>query len=188
MPSLQAHGEGGRRGAAGGGPEHAPPRRGHPAAALLDGAAGRLHRDQALRGERHGLSGGLEGHPRTLPGHGACSQGCEDGCTLIPNNCFTVTSELQPFPLGIRIDYILYKVMGTPLGWDGGGNGGGHLLTPLCPCPGWLRLHGEVRGAADHHGDSPGHGYPLLRPRGRDGNAARPEDGAGSRCHPQHGR
>uniref|UniRef100_A0A8B9TLC1 sphingomyelin phosphodiesterase n=1 Tax=Anas platyrhynchos TaxID=8839 RepID=A0A8B9TLC1_ANAPL len=36
-------------------------------------------------------------------------EGCEDGCTLIPNNCFTVNSELQPFPLGIRIDYILYK-------------------------------------------------------------------------------
>lgn len=47
---------------------------------------------------------------------GACSQGCEDGCTLIPSNRFTVKSELQPFPLGIRIDYILYKVMGAP-GW-----------------------------------------------------------------------
>ncbi|KAM6108205.1 LOW QUALITY PROTEIN: sphingomyelin phosphodiesterase 2 [Pterocles gutturalis] len=39
----------------------------------------------------------------------AWSQGCEDGCTLIPNNCFTVKTELLPFPLGIRIDYILYK-------------------------------------------------------------------------------
>uniref|UniRef100_A0A8B9C8E1 sphingomyelin phosphodiesterase n=1 Tax=Anser brachyrhynchus TaxID=132585 RepID=A0A8B9C8E1_9AVES len=36
-------------------------------------------------------------------------EGCEDGCTLIPSNRFTVKSELQPFPLGIRIDYILYK-------------------------------------------------------------------------------
>ncbi|NXC39929.1 NSMA phosphodiesterase, partial [Penelope pileata] len=36
-------------------------------------------------------------------------EGCEDGCTLVPNNCFTVKSELQPFPLGVRIDYILYK-------------------------------------------------------------------------------
>lgn len=44
---------------------------------------------------------------------GSCSQGCEDGCTLIPNNCFAVKSELQPFPLGIRIDYILYKVTGS---------------------------------------------------------------------------
>lgn len=42
------------------------------------------------------------------------SQGCEDGCTLIPKNCFTVKAELLPFPLGIRIDYILYKVMGDP--------------------------------------------------------------------------
>ncbi|KFQ38816.1 Sphingomyelin phosphodiesterase 2, partial [Mesitornis unicolor] len=36
-------------------------------------------------------------------------EGCEDGCTLIPKNCFTVKAELLPFPLGIRIDYILYK-------------------------------------------------------------------------------
>ncbi|KAM6370233.1 LOW QUALITY PROTEIN: sphingomyelin phosphodiesterase 2 [Pluvialis apricaria] len=36
-------------------------------------------------------------------------EGCEDGCTLVPNNCFTRKSELLPFPLGIRIDYILYK-------------------------------------------------------------------------------
>ncbi|NXU53375.1 NSMA phosphodiesterase, partial [Turnix velox] len=38
-------------------------------------------------------------------------EGCEDGCTLVPNNCFTVKSELLPFPLGIRIDYILYKAL-----------------------------------------------------------------------------
>ncbi|NWW54831.1 NSMA phosphodiesterase, partial [Pedionomus torquatus] len=44
-------------------------------------------------------------------------EGCEDGCTLVPNNCFTVKSELLPFPLGIRIDYILYKVTsGVPRG------------------------------------------------------------------------
>ncbi|XP_074833977.1 sphingomyelin phosphodiesterase 2 [Carettochelys insculpta] len=36
-------------------------------------------------------------------------EGCEDGCTLVPANCFTSKMELQPFPLGIRIDYILYK-------------------------------------------------------------------------------
>ncbi|XP_026720177.1 sphingomyelin phosphodiesterase 2 [Athene cunicularia] len=40
-------------------------------------------------------------------------EGCEDGCTLIPNNCFTVKSELLPFPLGIRIDYILYKAVSS---------------------------------------------------------------------------
>ncbi|NWI26406.1 NSMA phosphodiesterase, partial [Sula dactylatra] len=40
-------------------------------------------------------------------------EGCEDGCTLIPNNCFTVKSELLPFPLGIRIDYILYKAISS---------------------------------------------------------------------------
>ncbi|NXA18549.1 NSMA phosphodiesterase, partial [Ibidorhyncha struthersii] len=40
-------------------------------------------------------------------------EGCEDGCTLVPNNCFTVKSELLPFPLGIRIDYILYKAVSS---------------------------------------------------------------------------
>ncbi|NXI65215.1 NSMA phosphodiesterase, partial [Anseranas semipalmata] len=40
-------------------------------------------------------------------------EGCEDGCTLIPNNRFTIKSELQPFPLGIRIDYILYKAVSS---------------------------------------------------------------------------
>ncbi|NXP05933.1 NSMA phosphodiesterase, partial [Thinocorus orbignyianus] len=40
-------------------------------------------------------------------------EGCEDGCTLVPNNCFTIKSELLPFPLGIRIDYILYKAISS---------------------------------------------------------------------------
>ncbi|NXC33208.1 NSMA phosphodiesterase, partial [Campylorhamphus procurvoides] len=40
-------------------------------------------------------------------------EGCEDGCTLVPNNCFTDKSEMLPFPLGIRIDYILYKAMSS---------------------------------------------------------------------------
>ncbi|NXJ88594.1 NSMA phosphodiesterase, partial [Corythaixoides concolor] len=40
-------------------------------------------------------------------------EGCEDGCTLVPNNCFTVKTELLPFPLGIRIDYILYKAISS---------------------------------------------------------------------------
>ncbi|XP_071624550.1 sphingomyelin phosphodiesterase 2 [Heliangelus exortis] len=40
-----------------------------------------------------------------------CFEGCEDGCTLVPSNCFTVKAELLPFPLGIRIDYILYKAV-----------------------------------------------------------------------------
>ncbi|NWX13561.1 NSMA phosphodiesterase, partial [Aegotheles bennettii] len=43
----------------------------------------------------------------------ACFEGCEDGCTLIPNNCFTIKAELMPFPLGIRIDYILYKAISS---------------------------------------------------------------------------
>ncbi|NXE83445.1 NSMA phosphodiesterase, partial [Cochlearius cochlearius] len=40
-------------------------------------------------------------------------EGCEDGCTLVPNNCFTVKTELLPFPLGIRIDYVLYKAVSS---------------------------------------------------------------------------
>ncbi|NXY83070.1 NSMA phosphodiesterase, partial [Alcedo cyanopectus] len=40
-------------------------------------------------------------------------EGCENGCTLIPKNCFTLKTELLPFPLGIRIDYILYKAISS---------------------------------------------------------------------------
>ncbi|NXT08239.1 NSMA phosphodiesterase, partial [Prunella fulvescens] len=40
-------------------------------------------------------------------------EGCKNGCTLVPDNCFTNNSELLPFPLGIRIDYILYKAISS---------------------------------------------------------------------------
>ncbi|NWI47991.1 NSMA phosphodiesterase, partial [Picathartes gymnocephalus] len=40
-------------------------------------------------------------------------EGCKNGCTLVPDNCFTDSSELLPFPLGIRIDYILYKAISS---------------------------------------------------------------------------
>lgn len=36
-------------------------------------------------------------------------EGSPDGCTLVPSNRFTNKKELQTFPEGIRIDYILYK-------------------------------------------------------------------------------
>ncbi|XP_070795790.1 sphingomyelin phosphodiesterase 2 isoform X1 [Pituophis catenifer annectens] len=36
-------------------------------------------------------------------------KGCEDGCTLVPANCYISKKELQYYPQGIRIDYILYK-------------------------------------------------------------------------------
>uniref|UniRef100_A0A8C0F0V7 sphingomyelin phosphodiesterase n=1 Tax=Bubo bubo TaxID=30461 RepID=A0A8C0F0V7_BUBBB len=52
-------------------------------------------------------------HPEPPTHPDAPSQGCEDGCTLVPNNCFTVKTELLPFPLGIRIDYILYKAISS---------------------------------------------------------------------------
>lgn len=38
-------------------------------------------------------------------------QGCEDGITLIADNPFINKKELCPFEKGIRIDYILFKVM-----------------------------------------------------------------------------
>ncbi|XP_044299533.1 sphingomyelin phosphodiesterase 2 [Varanus komodoensis] len=38
-------------------------------------------------------------------------EGCEEGCTLVPANCFTSKKELRCYPKGIRIDYILYKGM-----------------------------------------------------------------------------
>ncbi|NXU34991.1 NSMA phosphodiesterase, partial [Drymodes brunneopygia] len=40
-------------------------------------------------------------------------EGRKNGCTLVPDNCFTDKSELLPFPLGIRIDYILYKAISS---------------------------------------------------------------------------
>uniref|UniRef100_A0A8U8BPS7 Sphingomyelin phosphodiesterase 2 n=2 Tax=Geospiza parvula TaxID=87175 RepID=A0A8U8BPS7_GEOPR len=40
-------------------------------------------------------------------------EGCKNGCTLVPDNCFIDKSELLPFPLGIRIDYILYKAISS---------------------------------------------------------------------------
>ncbi|XP_004702234.1 sphingomyelin phosphodiesterase 2 [Echinops telfairi] len=38
-------------------------------------------------------------------------QGCEEGCTMVPHNCYVNQQELQPFPFGIRIDYVLYKAV-----------------------------------------------------------------------------
>lgn len=74
---------------------------------------------------------GAHREPPTHPG--PCSQGCEDGCTLVPNNCFTVKTELLPFPLGIRIDYILYKVTGGPRPPAAGGREGRHRRHPPRP-------------------------------------------------------
>lgn len=39
-----------------------------------------------------------------------CFQGSPEGSTLVATNCFTNKKELQCYPEGIRIDYILYKV------------------------------------------------------------------------------
>ncbi|XP_007484485.1 sphingomyelin phosphodiesterase 2 isoform X2 [Monodelphis domestica] len=38
-------------------------------------------------------------------------QGCEDGCTMVPNNCFVNSKEMESFPRGVRIDYILFKAI-----------------------------------------------------------------------------
>ncbi|XP_046958255.1 sphingomyelin phosphodiesterase 2 isoform X1 [Lynx rufus] len=38
-------------------------------------------------------------------------KGSEEGCTMVPENCYVNQRELQPFPFGIRIDYVLYKAV-----------------------------------------------------------------------------
>ncbi|XP_004468452.2 sphingomyelin phosphodiesterase 2 [Dasypus novemcinctus] len=38
-------------------------------------------------------------------------KGCEEGCTMVPQNCYVNKQELEPFPSGIRIDYVLYKAV-----------------------------------------------------------------------------
>lgn len=38
-------------------------------------------------------------------------KGAEEGCTMVPENCYVNQQELEPFPLGIRIDYVLYKAV-----------------------------------------------------------------------------
>lgn len=38
-------------------------------------------------------------------------KGSEEGCTMIPENCYVKQQELEPFPSGIRIDYVLFKAI-----------------------------------------------------------------------------
>ncbi|XP_038540261.1 sphingomyelin phosphodiesterase 2 isoform X2 [Canis lupus familiaris] len=38
-------------------------------------------------------------------------KGSEEGCTMVPENCYVSQRELEPFPFGIRIDYVLYKAV-----------------------------------------------------------------------------
>ncbi|XP_049627157.1 sphingomyelin phosphodiesterase 2 [Suncus etruscus] len=38
-------------------------------------------------------------------------KGSEEGCTMIPENCYVKQHELEPFPSGIRIDYVLFKAI-----------------------------------------------------------------------------
>lgn len=33
---------------------------------------------------------------------------------MVPENCYVNQRELEPFPFGIRIDYVLYKVSVPP--------------------------------------------------------------------------
>ena len=33
---------------------------------------------------------------------------------MVPQNCYVNQQELEPFPCGIRIDYVLYKVRPLP--------------------------------------------------------------------------
>nr|KAF6463175.1 sphingomyelin phosphodiesterase 2 [Molossus molossus] len=38
-------------------------------------------------------------------------KGSEEGCTMVPGNCYVNQKELERFPCGIRIDYVLYKAV-----------------------------------------------------------------------------
>ncbi|XP_042795481.1 sphingomyelin phosphodiesterase 2 isoform X2 [Panthera leo] len=38
-------------------------------------------------------------------------KGSEEGCTMVPENCYVNQRELEAFPFGIRIDYVLYKAV-----------------------------------------------------------------------------
>lgn len=38
-------------------------------------------------------------------------KGSEEGCTMVPENCYVNQQELEPFPCGIRIDYVLFKAV-----------------------------------------------------------------------------
>lgn len=38
-------------------------------------------------------------------------QGSEEGCTMVPGNCYVSQQDLKLFPCGIRIDYVLYKAV-----------------------------------------------------------------------------
>uniref|UniRef100_A0A4X1V7Y9 Sphingomyelin phosphodiesterase 2 n=1 Tax=Sus scrofa TaxID=9823 RepID=A0A4X1V7Y9_PIG len=38
-------------------------------------------------------------------------KGSEEGCTMVPENCYVNQRELEQFPVGIRIDYVLYKAV-----------------------------------------------------------------------------
>ncbi|XP_067913115.1 sphingomyelin phosphodiesterase 2-like [Heterodontus francisci] len=57
-------------------------------------------------------------------------EGCEDGYTLLSQNCFASVSDSQSFPAGIRIDYVLYKgSRGFPVKCE-------HLTTTSGTAPG----------------------------------------------------
>ncbi|XP_037376100.1 sphingomyelin phosphodiesterase 2 [Talpa occidentalis] len=38
-------------------------------------------------------------------------KGSDEGCTMVPENCYVKQQELEPFSSGIRIDYMLYKAV-----------------------------------------------------------------------------
>ncbi|ELW50094.1 Sphingomyelin phosphodiesterase 2 [Tupaia chinensis] len=38
-------------------------------------------------------------------------EGSEEGYTMVPKNCYVSQQDLGPFPVGIRIDYVLYKAV-----------------------------------------------------------------------------
>ncbi|XP_023389159.1 sphingomyelin phosphodiesterase 2 isoform X1 [Pteropus vampyrus] len=92
-------------------------------------------------------------------------KGSEEGCTMVPENCYVNQQELEPFPCGIRIDYVLYKAVSgfciscktlkTTTGHDP------HSGTPLSDHEALMATL-CVRHSPPQHNPSPTHG-PVER-------------------------
>ncbi|KAK2498214.1 hypothetical protein MC885_009925, partial [Smutsia gigantea] len=94
-------------------------------------------------------------------------KGSEEGCTMVPKNCYVNPQELEPFPFGIRIDYVLYKAVSgfyiscktlkTTTGHDP------HSGTPLSDHEALMATL-CVRQSPPQHNPSPAHGLAERPP------------------------
>ncbi|KAM9665865.1 sphingomyelin phosphodiesterase 2 [Trichechus inunguis] len=94
-------------------------------------------------------------------------KGCDEGCTMVPQNCYVNQQELEPYPFGIRIDYVLYKAVSgvcvscktlkTTTGHDP------HSGTPLSDHEALMATL-YVRHSPLQHSPSPTHGAAEMSP------------------------